>query len=611
MRIPTATNEAQWLLCHLRPYTARALCALVLAMAAGLISTIDPLLMRHLIDRSLPSKHLVDSLVCVALIALCFVGRSVFSGVGGLVSFRVAQLFGQDLKQELLAHMTRLSVDWHERVMLGEKVSRLDTDVDQIAQFGADAVNTIVRVIIFFGLNLVIMLKLNVAMALSVLPLLPVFYLVRWKFRPLMQARANAAQTGIGKTSGRIAEHLGAVPQLHLLGADQSRLADSVNAWLEVVSAQWIQRRTEVAFSVSITSVLGVAILLVLGIGSQKFSVGALTLGTIVAFYAYVTRIFEPISTAMEFYARSERMLASARRVREIMTAVSAVPDSGRVSLTFPRLLHGIVVRGVSFQYTGERFALRNIDLQISPGETVAISGPSGSGKSTLARLFVRLADPTSGSILVDGRPAQDYTLRALRETICYVPQSPVLFRGTIRENLLLAKPSATQRELDTVIDVAQLKLTLQRLSRRLDHTLDAGATGLSGGEQQRLAIARALLRPSAVLILDEASSALDLPTEMAMLQGLRRFRREMTMIVISHRVKSLTWADRLVLLESGSISAQGDHSRLLHESGLYRALIESDSVGGDCTFVEYRMADCERRQMSTTERKTERIRSD
>jgi ABC-type multidrug transport system fused ATPase/permease subunit len=611
MRIATATNEAQWLLRHLRPYTVRASCALILAMAAGLVSTIDPLLMRHLVDRSLPSKHLLNSLVCIALIALCFVGRSVFSGVGGLFSFRVAQRFGQDLKQELLAHMTQLSADWHERVMLGEKLSRLDTDVDQIAQFGADAVSTIVRVVIFFGLNLVIMLKLNVAMTLSVLPLLPVFYLARWKFRPLMQSRANAAQTGIGKTSGRIAEHLGAVPQLHLLGADQARLEDSVNAWLEVVSAQWNQRRTEVAFSVSITSVLGVAILLVLGIGSQKFSVGALTLGTIVAFYAYVTRIFEPISTAMEFYARLERMLASARRVREIMSAEPAVPDSGRVPLTFPRLRHGIVVRGVSFQYTPERFALKNIDLQISPGETVAIIGPSGSGKSTLARLFVRLADPTSGSIFVEGRSAEDYTLRALREIICYVPQSPMLFRGTIRENLLLAKPLATQHELDTVIDVAQLEPTLQRLSRGLDHTLDAGAVGLSGGEQQRLAIARALLRPSAVLILDEASSALDLPTEMAVLEGLRQLRRDMTLVVISHRVKSLSWADRFVLLESGSISAQGDHSRLLHESGLYRALIESDSAGGDCTFVEQRMAYCERRQMRTTERKTERIRSD
>ncbi len=212
--------------------------------------------------------------------------------------------------------------------------------------------------------------------------------------------------------------------------------------------------------------------------------------------------------------------------------------------------------------------------------------GPSGSGKSTLARLFVRLADPTSGSILLEGRSAQDYTLRALREIICYVPQSPMLFRGTIRENLLLAKPSATQRELDTVIDVAQLGFTLQRLSRGLDHPLDAGATGFSGGEQQRLAIARALLRPSAVLVLDEATSALDLPTEMAVLLGLRQFKRELTLVVISHRVKSLRWADRLVLLKNGAISAQGDHARLLRDSGLYRALVESDSAGGDCTFM-------------------------
>jgi ABC-type bacteriocin/lantibiotic exporter with double-glycine peptidase domain len=436
---------------------------------------------------------------------------------------------------------------------------------------------------IFFGLNLVIMLTLNVAMTLSVLPLLPVFYLVRWKFRPLMQTRAKDAQAGVGRTTGRIAEHLGAVPQLHLLGAEQSRLADSVNAWLNVVNAQWSQRRTEVAFSLSISSVLALAILLVLGIGSQKVSVGALTLGTIVAFYAYVTRIFEPISTAMEFYARSERVLASARRVREIMSEEPTVPDSGGASLTFPRLRHGIVVRGLSFKYTPERFALKDIDLEISPGETVAIIGPSGSGKSTLARLCVRLADPTSGSILVGGRPAPSYTLRALREIICYVPQSPVLFRGTIRENLLLAKPSATQRELDTVIDVAQLKLTLQRLSRGLDHTLVAGATGLSGGEQQRLAIARALLRPSAVLILDEASSALDLPTEMALLEGLRQHRRDMTLVVISHRVKSLAWVDRFVLLESGSISAEGDHSRMWSGSRLYRALVESEAPGVEC----------------------------
>jgi ABC-type multidrug transport system fused ATPase/permease subunit len=254
---PEAFNpmkEARWLLLHLRPYTARTLCALGLATAAGFVSTIDPLLMRHLIDHSLPTRHLANSLVCVALIASCFIGRSLLTGGGALTGFRVAQDLGQDLKEELLNQMNRLSSDWHERTMLGEKLSRLDTDVGQIAEFGADAVNTVVRVVIFFALNLIIMLKLNVTMALAVLPLFPVFFLVRRRFSPLIQCRAKDTQIGIGKATSRVAEHLGAVAQLHLLGADVSRIGDSIGEWRAVIEAQWKQRRTEIAFSVPVGS---------------------------------------------------------------------------------------------------------------------------------------------------------------------------------------------------------------------------------------------------------------------------------------------------------------------------------------------------------------------
>lgn len=570
-------SDLRWLFHHLRPYSFRAFGALVMATAAGLVATVDPLLMRHLIDKSLPLHRAMDCAVSVALIAFCFIGRALFAGVGGLFSFRVAQCLSQDIKRDLLEHMNRLSADWHERTLLGEKLSRLDSDVEQIAQFGADAVNTIVRVAIFFVLNLVIMFSLNVPMTLAVLPLLPVFYLVRRRFRPLIQARASETQAGTGRAIARIAEHLAAVPQLQLLGAEESRIADSVSAWLAVVRSQWIQRRTEVAFSVSITSILGLAVLLVLGMGSYKFILGALTLGTVVAFYAYVTRIFEPVSSAMDLYARSERMMASARRVLEVMRTEPSVPDSGRYSEVVRPLRYGLNLEGVSFRYESARFALEDIDLQVAPGEAIAIVGTSGSGKSTLARLCIRLADPTRGSVIVDRRPAADYTLRALREIICYVPQSPILFSGTIRENLLYANPSAELSDLDRVIEAAQLTPLLQRFAHGLEHTLGAGAVGLSGGEQQRLAVARALLRNSAVLILDESTSALDVPTEAALLQAVRRFRPDMTIVIISHRLKSLAWVDRFIVLEAGTIVAEGDHATLLRESRLYRMLFDAE----------------------------------
>jgi ABC-type multidrug transport system fused ATPase/permease subunit len=277
----------------------------------------------------------------------------------------------------------------------------------------------------------------------------------------------------------------------------------------------------------------------------------------------------------MELYSRLQSVGASIRRVRELLDLEPSVKDVGTECLEPASLTNGFNIQDVSFSY-GRDATLSNLTLQIGAGERVAIIGPSGSGKSTLARLLVRAADPGSGRILLENRPLADYTLASVRKTVCFVPQHPVLFQGSIRENLLYGNPRATTEEMLNAMQAVELISVLNRLPLGLDTPLGPGAVGFSGGECQRLALARSLLRESAALILDEATSALDGPTERAVLASLSRFRAHQTLIVISHRISSLTWVDRFVLIDQGRIAAVGPHSLLYVQSQLYRALYDS-----------------------------------
>jgi ATP-binding cassette subfamily B protein len=277
----------------------------------------------------------------------------------------------------------------------------------------------------------------------------------------------------------------------------------------------------------------------------------------------------------MELYSRLQSVGASIRRVRELLDLEPSVKDVGTERLGSASLTHGFNNQDVSFSY-GRDATLSRLNLQIGAGERVAIIGPSGSGKSTLARLLVRAADPGSGRILLENRQLADYTLASVRKAVCFVPQHPVLFQGSIRENLLYGNPRATTEEMLNAMQAVELMSVLGRLPMGLETFLGPAAVGLSGGECQRMAIARSLLRGSAVLVLDEATSALDAPTERAVLASLAKFRNHQTLIVISHRISSLTWVDRFVLIDQGRIAAAGPHSALYVQSERYRALYDS-----------------------------------
>ena len=544
---------------------------------AGLAVTIDPLLMRSLIDGALPQRNLRWALELVGGIGLCYFGRSAFYAMGSLVNFSISQYCVRNLRVALLDQMNRLSADYHERTQTGEKLTCLEHDVDEIANLGADAANQSIRAILFFALNLAMMAKLNLPMTLTMLPLMPLFAVIQRQFSGLLKIRADETRNEVGAATSLLNEHLGAVPQIQFLGAEDASARRAFSSWHGMLRAQWIQRRTQVGFSLSIGAIMVAAILAVLGFGSAKVLSGALTIGGLVAFYTYGTRVFEPISSAVDIYARLQSVGASIRRVRELLALEPSVPDRGTRRLESAGLNQGFRIENVSFSY-GLKPALSSLTLRIDAGERIAIIGRSGSGKSTLARLLVRAADPDSGQIFLEEHPLPSYTLASLRGTVCYVPQHPVLFQGSVRDNLLYGNPRATTQVMEQAIQAVQLAPVLSPLRHGLDTLLGPGAGGLSGGERQRLAIARSLLRIPAALVLDEATSALDAPTERAVFASLATFRTRQTLVAISHRISSLVWVDRFVLLDQGRIVAVGPDSALYARSALYRALFDASS---------------------------------
>lgn len=572
-----ARNDFSWLLLRLGSMRWRIVLGLACVSVASLVATIDPLLMRALIDRALPQRDLRWALELAGAIGLCYIGRSALSAAGSMVNFSIAQRCVRDLRVELLDQINRLSADYHEQTPTGEKLTRIEHDVDEIANLGADTANQSVRAILFFALNLAMMAKLNLLMTLTILPLMPLFAVVQRSFSVLLKTRAEDTRSKVGLATSILTEHLAAVPQIQFLGAEAASAQRAVTAWDAMLRTQRIQRRTQIAFSLSIGAILAASIFVVLAFGSVKVLAGALTIGGLVAFYTYGTRVFEPVSSAMDLYARLQSVGASIRRVREVLDLEPTVKDSGMRRLESAHLSEGFNIQDVSYSY-GKKGALSNITLKIDAGECVAIVGPSGAGKSTLVRLLVRAADPGSGSIRLEGRPLTDYTLASLRSAVCYVPQHPVLFQGSVRENLLYANPQANADEMFRAIQAVQLESVLDNLPQGLDTPLGPGAVSLSGGERQRLALARSLLRKSAVLALDEATSALDALTERMVLRSLAQFRAQQTMIVVSHRIKSLAWANRFVLVDQGKIAAVGTHSVLYAQSALYRALFDASA---------------------------------
>jgi ABC-type multidrug transport system fused ATPase/permease subunit len=403
------------------------------------------------------------------------------------------------------------------------------------------------------------MLALNYRLTVIVLPLIPVFIVVRRQFHTRLRRASDSVQEQSGKVIGFLEEHLSSIVQVQLLSCEQREARRFARLSGTAMRAQVKRRSTELLFTALLSMIIVTGMGGVLGYGGYLVMTERLTPGGLVAFYGYTLQLFIPLYGVVDIYSKLQRAGASIRRLMEITEAESILNDRPGALVLEPDVPGVVELKNVSFSYDSERPVLDALSLRVNAGERVAIAGKSGNGKSTIARLVARLYDARSGTILIEGRDVRDIKLKSLRSCVIFVPQDPVLFDLSLRENLRYGNAAATDAELDQVVRLAQLETVIRKLPKGWDEPLGPRGNRLSGGERQRVALARALLQRPKVLILDESTSALDALTERQVLAALDGFLKNVTTIVISHRSFPTRWANRVVYLESGQIHSTSD----------------------------------------------------
>jgi subfamily B ATP-binding cassette protein MsbA len=345
------------------------------------------------------------------------------------------------------------------------------------------------------------------------------------------------------------------------------------------VKAEYFRKKAEIRYSIFSNAVLVAGMIAILGYGGFQVIKGALSIGALVAFYSYLVRLFEPLYMALEMGSRFQRIGAGIRRfdaIFQIKPSVANAPDAEPL----PAAARGHVkVRGAKFAFQTGPVAIRDVDLEVKPGQRVALVGPNGAGKSTLAKLLARVYDAQAGSIAIDGRDIRKLRLDSLRSHVAYMPQESLLFDCTLAENLLMARPSATGEELAKVMEMTRLSAKMDDSQRGWRTPVGPGGNRLSAGERQRVALARILLRKPTILVLDEATAAMDPSTERFVLERLDSVLPDTTLIVITHRLSAITWFDNIVVLNNGQVVEAGRHTDLYCRRGLYAELYDHQAV--------------------------------